>query len=824
MSDHIPFEIQSEIIKRLPVKSVAQCRSVSKLWKSLIHSSEFISSYHTCKTQPRQHLFIRYKLANELKYVSVLDDDSFPNHKSSLTVPQPVSQLGYILTLTSVNGLLCFFGSLQDVFEEKIAVLWNPSVGKAVGIPLSNSLRLPNGLTFIGFGVCPNTSDPKLVRINTIGYPTVNWEVEVFMLSTRVWKSVSNIPPAFRTCDLTFGHVFVDVFIYWPSYDNIKLAVGIRSNLIISFDLMSDEFGEVCLPGKLVRINKFTISKVYESLGLFEYYNEGETRFCDVWIMKEGVTKSFTKMLSIKAPDSWVRYRVLVIRNNGEAIIENIDDTNYSSVLEVYDPSSGRISGLGINGYPYSFSMNSYMETLLLLDQPLGLNLIATKQVEEAAEIWVLVVINEMCGAVICDACESACHLKCLQFNSKPISGEDWHCLNCVENSNGKPFSLKYGHVVRIASKPEMSSSSARVQQSIENKVQSSNGNNNQKKMSSVTDALLNPLSQNGIKLECNQEDDMREDEEDVEWVGDNFVKTSETCTVVEKNEGTVSSSMHDVEWVGDKLNEADGKTYYRSCCINGTTYQLQHYALFSSNGKNLVPGKLQEMWEDSKTNKKWVTLTRYFFPDDLPERVCHPCAPETNKMVLCIKTAVSRCYLLAAILCQIFLLPARLNSRLDPEDLILDMNKSVNLPFELLTSEARRGGSNASTNSHLGKHSTVQHHMNLIQAPTHEEIAKIVQNIVNAHMPKPDHKTWTVPSTNDCMNKNRFLERHCLKCLENSSRKPFPPKYGRCVRNASKPEMSSSTARVQPSTEKKVQSFDGNNNQKKMSSVTDAL
>nr|GEZ38616.1 putative bromo adjacent homology (BAH) domain, zinc finger, RING/FYVE/PHD-type [Tanacetum cinerariifolium] len=144
--------------------------------------------------------------------------------------------------------------------------------------------------------------------------------------------------------------------------------------------------------------------------------------------------------------------------------------------------------------------------------------------------------------------------------------------------------------------------------------------------MSSVRDALLNPLSQNGIKLECNQEDDMREDKEDVEWVGDNFVKTSETCTVVEKNEGTVSSSMHDVEWVGDKLNEADGKTYYRSCCINGTTYQLQHYALFSSTGKNLVPGKLQEMWEDSKTNKKWVTMTRYSFPGDLPERVCHPC------------------------------------------------------------------------------------------------------------------------------------------------------------------------------------------------------
>ncbi|GJU54229.1 RNA polymerase II largest subunit [Tanacetum coccineum] len=250
----------------------------------------------------------------------------------------------------------------RDVKDEKIAVLWNPSVGKPIGIPIYNSLVLPNGLTFIGFGVCPNTSDPKLVRINTIGYPTVlNWEVEVYTLSTRVWKSISNIPPAFRTCQLTFGYVFVDGFIYWRAYANINLADGIKSHFIISFNSKSDEFGKVCLPaGRLVRTNKFTISKVYESLGLFEYYKEGEKRFCDVWIMKEGATKSFTKMLSIEAPDRWMSYRVLELRKNGEAIIENIDDTitNYSSVLEVYDPSSGRrISGLGINGYPYSLSM-----------------------------------------------------------------------------------------------------------------------------------------------------------------------------------------------------------------------------------------------------------------------------------------------------------------------------------------------------------------------------------------------------------------------------------------------------------------------------------
>ncbi|GJW49449.1 F-box domain containing protein [Tanacetum coccineum] len=316
MSDHIPFEIQSEIIKRLPVKSVVQFRSVSKLWKSLIDSLKFIKSYHSCKT----HLFVKYKIANNLKYLLIADDDTFPDQKSPLTVPQPVCLLDYISTLDSVNGMLCFYGSRQDAMDdhEKIVVLWNPSIGKAVGIT-TNSLLLPDGLTFIGFGVCPNTSDLKLVKINTIGSSTVNWEVE-------------------------------------------------ESNLIISFDLKSDEFGEVCLPDRLVNTSGLALSEVYESLGLFEYYNDGDISFCDAWIMKEGVTKSLTKMLSIKAPDTWARYRLLELRKNGEVIIENIDDTN-SSVLEVCEPSSGRTSGVGINGSSGSFRVNSYMETLLLLDE-----------------------------------------------------------------------------------------------------------------------------------------------------------------------------------------------------------------------------------------------------------------------------------------------------------------------------------------------------------------------------------------------------------------------------------------------------------------------
>ncbi|GKB61169.1 ribonuclease H-like domain-containing protein [Tanacetum coccineum] len=55
MSDNIPFDIQTEIIKRAPVKSVIRFRTVSKSWKSLIDSSEFIAVFNHALRDDVEH-------------------------------------------------------------------------------------------------------------------------------------------------------------------------------------------------------------------------------------------------------------------------------------------------------------------------------------------------------------------------------------------------------------------------------------------------------------------------------------------------------------------------------------------------------------------------------------------------------------------------------------------------------------------------------------------------------------------------------------------------------------------------------------------------
>ncbi|MFS8020200.1 putative F-box domain-containing protein [Helianthus anomalus] len=93
MLNNIPFEIQAEIMKKLPVKSLVQFRTVSKVWKSLIDGSHFIVQYSGRHTQG--HLLVRYSHKFEQKYVSIVDDHTFPEQKVSPTIPPPVNMLNY---------------------------------------------------------------------------------------------------------------------------------------------------------------------------------------------------------------------------------------------------------------------------------------------------------------------------------------------------------------------------------------------------------------------------------------------------------------------------------------------------------------------------------------------------------------------------------------------------------------------------------------------------------------------------------------------------------------------------------------------------------
>ncbi|KAL7615355.1 hypothetical protein Lser_V15G05092 [Lactuca serriola] len=203
MSDQIPFYIQEDIIKRLPVKPLIQFRSVSKAWKSLIDSSEFIAAHSALHTHP-QHLLVKYEdlVETEDKYVSFIDDESLLQQRFVPFVPLSVKSLKESIIVSSDHGLLCLYGfhwgpgNSHRNLNYSSTVLWNPSVRKSIVVDMPYML-CSGEETRVGFGVCPITNDPKIVEITELCFwvdkeSEINkpWKVKVYTLSSGTWRNV----------------------------------------------------------------------------------------------------------------------------------------------------------------------------------------------------------------------------------------------------------------------------------------------------------------------------------------------------------------------------------------------------------------------------------------------------------------------------------------------------------------------------------------------------------------------------------------------------------------------------------------------------------
>nr|XP_043616236.1 uncharacterized protein LOC122588169 [Erigeron canadensis] len=228
MSEYIPLEIQAEILKRLPLEPLLRCRTVSKSFKSLIDSQDFIVSYCVDHPQIDYRYILRYQIPYEPrlnddpvddKYLTCFDNDDddymysepgFSHHDFFIhPIPSLIKKIEpHSKAVGSSHGLLCFSGSYYenpDRFsnETEMVVLWNVSLRKSVGIRVPDICDKPNGNFYdlkvdnvFGFGVCPVTYDPIVINIKCIAYKREKndirhisdpWKVRVFTMTTGTW-------------------------------------------------------------------------------------------------------------------------------------------------------------------------------------------------------------------------------------------------------------------------------------------------------------------------------------------------------------------------------------------------------------------------------------------------------------------------------------------------------------------------------------------------------------------------------------------------------------------------------------------------------------
>ncbi|KAJ9542392.1 hypothetical protein OSB04_028898 [Centaurea solstitialis] len=185
MSTCLPFDIQVEIMKRLPVQSLILFRSVCKAWDSLIKTKEVesVSSVDDeKKTQDRESLsFVDdEKETDDQESVSSVDDEKETEDResvSSIDDEEETEERRICCGGTSIiggsHGLLCLsdhLGDPNDTAETQTAVVWNPAIRKSVAVDVPNMLYTINQ---------PNASIEWVLGFRESGEPIIEVQDDI---------------------------------------------------------------------------------------------------------------------------------------------------------------------------------------------------------------------------------------------------------------------------------------------------------------------------------------------------------------------------------------------------------------------------------------------------------------------------------------------------------------------------------------------------------------------------------------------------------------------------------------------------------------------
>ncbi|KAL8129203.1 hypothetical protein V2J09_018358 [Rumex salicifolius] len=328
MMADLPDDLLIEILAVLPVKSILRFRSVSKSWKYLISSPNFVSSHlayaadHDNKVLVRrcpynQHASadrtVSYKLCSDNATLDKIVDVDFPF----------ASQNDFFTMIGCVDGLVCLSDDLQT--HTDTLYLWNPVLRRSLALPPPSIAA--SGTVVLGFGSA--SGDYRVVRIL---YGSSDWRdlspspisAEIYSLTTGEWRQI-RVP---ESLPLIRGRqANVNGSLHWLARINHR-------NVIVRFNLGTEEFDKlVCLPSKLQpeRMENLTIAAWGKSLAVFQVECRGS--FC-MYVME--ASASWTQRFVVES--SGMLKRIRSLRRNGEVVFEASENQ-----LVVFDPQSKQI-------------------------------------------------------------------------------------------------------------------------------------------------------------------------------------------------------------------------------------------------------------------------------------------------------------------------------------------------------------------------------------------------------------------------------------------------------------------------------------------------
>ncbi|XP_009790093.1 F-box/kelch-repeat protein At3g23880-like [Nicotiana sylvestris] len=229
----LPYDILSDILIKVPVKSLLRFKSISKPWNAIISGDEFIKAH-----RDQSKALGRRKLLLQSKYTGEFELMDLENPKVVTVTQDQESPLKNSHVLCSLDGLVLLdINMLDETFA-----LWNPSTRQ------HQTLRCPyliNSTRARACGLCYDCTvhDYKVILIYILFYV-------VYSTNTDFW-TMKTMFPIFEVLELYYGSrginrgISTEGRVYW-SLDWELLNQGVRKvSTIIYFDVKLDELKEL---------------------------------------------------------------------------------------------------------------------------------------------------------------------------------------------------------------------------------------------------------------------------------------------------------------------------------------------------------------------------------------------------------------------------------------------------------------------------------------------------------------------------------------------------------------------------------------------------
>ncbi|CAA7048074.1 unnamed protein product [Microthlaspi erraticum] len=240
-----PVDLTSEILLRLPTRSVVRFRCVSKLWSSITTDPYFINSFQT----RRSLLLLCFKKGDKVSVLSIPQhtQDWDKAYSSSLPIERYHMKLpgyGFHYHTESVHGLICFEDSQNPV-------VWNPSMRSLLTLPNPNNHKSWTYKTlFLGYDpvegkhklVCFHSKKVSYVcRVLTLGSSQESWRTVRTNIKQRVYSYTCgrciNGMIYYIACNWkTFAYVVMRFDVRYEKFDMIEKPSNIDVDVLINYE------------------------------------------------------------------------------------------------------------------------------------------------------------------------------------------------------------------------------------------------------------------------------------------------------------------------------------------------------------------------------------------------------------------------------------------------------------------------------------------------------------------------------------------------------------------------------------------------------------